>query len=171
MGAQFIDESNLYSIVYFFLQSFLRWERNILSIPDLEYEQQGLANEVKSLKAKLMNDSDQFFMMVFKIKRNNYEETIEESKAQHQPDLTPDIIKSSRKYVSHSYEINLMIFFSLLKHYNREELLLSFESIPDSFNTTVNQLGKRNLREMLENLRSNLMKVGQNNPIEFKKPF
>ena len=71
-------------------------------------------------------------MMVFKIKRDNYEESKEENKDELQPDFTPDIIKSSRKYVSHSYEINLMIFFSLLKYYDREELLYSFGSSSDS---------------------------------------
>ena len=55
MGAQYIDESILYNIVYFFLQSFLRWERNFLDIPDLP---QNILNDVKALKAKLMNDSD-----------------------------------------------------------------------------------------------------------------
>ena len=45
----------LYSIVYFFLQSFVRWERNFLDIPDLPLN---ILNDVKALKAKLMNNSD-----------------------------------------------------------------------------------------------------------------
>ena len=44
----------------------------------------------------------------------------------------PDVIKRSHKFVSHSYEINLMVFFSLLKYYDRDELSKSFETIADS---------------------------------------
>ena len=129
------DESNLNPTIYFYLQIYLRWERNFLDYYNL-HNRFIEANKIhKDLRAILMRDSDQYFKMIFQItKQEGQNDNEEESKGYgdnnrtvaFKEDLVPEFMKKSRKYIQHNREMSIMIFFRLLQYYEDSEISKAF---------------------------------------------
>ena len=74
------NEFNLNPTIYFYLQIYLRWERNFLDFNVL-HNQYGEANTIhKELRSILMRDSDQYFKMIFYFTKKDGNDNEEESK-------------------------------------------------------------------------------------------